>query len=231
MKARLLILPILCLAASAQGAVTLGLSSTTNYLGNFLNGAGSANGASARMVWGLIVDADRNGFAGGVDAANPYMNGFSLAANVNGLALTTLTGGASDDVLYIASAVMAQNANATDGSAIGDNRLLTFTGMIYSGAVNAGDNYAIVWFDQLALGGTAPKDLKYGIYTPPATDVASFGKANLLPADPGNYNIGAVFAGPDAAKTMDFRLGTAVPEPSTVLLGALGALGLLRRRR
>lgn len=234
MKARFLILPILCLAASAQGAVTLQFSSTTEYLGNFLNGAGTAIGAGAKMVWGIVVDADRNGFAGGVNPANPYMDGFSLAANANGIALSTLTGGASDDVLFLPAPVMVSNLAAKDGAAIGENRVLAFTNLLYSGGVGNGDQFAIIWFDQLALGGTAATGLKYGVYNPPSNPPSNplwFGAANVLPTDSGNYSFCPAFAGPDAPKTMDFQLGVAVPEASTALLGALGALGLLRRRR
>jgi len=55
--------------------------------------------------------------------------------------------------------------------------------------------------------------------------------ANKLPGADGSYSYASVFDGPDAAKNMAYTLGVAVPEASTALLGALGALGLLRRRR
>lgn len=231
MKIKHILFPMLCLASAAQGAVSLQFSSTSNYLSNFLNGAGSSNGAGARMAWGLVVDAAGDGFDG--TALDPYAGGFSLAANANGLALNTLSGGVSDDVLYIASAVMAQNTAATDGSEIGMNRVLTFSGMNFNAGlgVGTGDQYALIWFDVLAVGGTANNGLKYGLFNPPSTNLPGVGPANALPADPGTYVLGPAFAGPDPAKAMEYTLGVAVPEPSAALLGAIGALGLLRRRR
>lgn len=210
----------------SHGAVTLQFSSTTNYLSNFANASGTAiaSDGSNRMVWGLIVDTLGNGF-GGASAATPYRHGFSLAGNTTGISLTTTTDGldtvASDDVLFIASAVMASSTAATppDSSLTNMNRVLSFTSMNYGGGVAQGMSYAIVWFDQLALGGTSLEGQKYGIF---ATGL-------LLPADPGTYNVSASFAGADPLKTMDYVL--TVPEPSAALLGALGVLGLLRRRR
>jgi MYXO-CTERM domain-containing protein len=42
---------------------------------------------------------------------------------------------------------------------------------------------------------------------------------------------GSGTAGTNASKTAIFQVGEAIPEPSAALLGALGVLGLLRRRR
>jgi hypothetical protein len=99
------------------------------------------------------------------------------------------------------------------------NRLLSFTAMNYSAGVAQGKPYAIVWFDKIAVGGTSFEGQGYGVFQTGLT----------LPADPGTYNVSTNFAGADSLKTMDYALS--VPEPSAALLGALGALGLLRRRR
>ena len=224
MKIKLAIASLIGMASLSQAAVTLQFSDTTNYLSNFANGSGTSVAADAtnRMVWGIIVDGGVDGI-NGASLVTPYKEGFSLAANATGLALTTTTTGldtvATNDVLYIASAVMASSATPLDGALANMNRLLSFSGLTYGGNVAAGKSYAIVWFDKLALGGTATVGLKYGVFATGLT----------LPADPGTYNLASNFAGADTQKTQAFSVG--VPEPSAALLGAIGALGLLRRRR
>ena len=225
MKIKLAIASLIGMAGLSHAAVTLQFSDTTNYLSNFANGAGTSVAADAtnRMVWGIIVDGGVDGF-NGASLVNSYKAGFSLAANATGIALTTTTDGtnstATNDVLYIASAVMASSTTALDGASANMNRLLSFSGLTYGGNVAAGKSYAIVWFDKLALGGTATEGLKYGVFNP----------GLVLPADPGTYNLASNFAGADTQKTMGFSI-IGVPEPSAALLGAIGALGLLRRRR
>lgn len=223
MKAKLFVLAAALAAGVAQGAVTLQFSTTTVYVGGFQNGSGSINGPSARMVWGVIVSGD-NGVFEGASTTTPYDDGFSLAATTSGIALSLLGGGATDDRLYIASAVMAQNAGAVDGAAAGDNRILSFSGLTFNGTAGAGDKFAVVWFDQLTLGGTAGEGLKYGIL-----ENAAF----VLPNDGSTtpYGVAGGFTGADPSKPMDYALGVAVPEPSIALLGALGIFGLVRRRR
>jgi hypothetical protein len=54
----------------------------------------------------------------------------------------------------------------------------------------------------------------------------------VVPAAGGTANVSALFAGtPDPVKLANGFTVTGIPEPSTVVLGAIGALGLLRRRR
>lgn len=221
MKLKSLILAAIALAGAAQGAVTLQFSTTSVYVGGFQNGAGSVNGAAARMVWGVIVSGENATFEG-ASTTTPYDDGFSLAANATGIPLSLLGGGLTDDRLYIASAVMAQNSAATDGSAIGDNRILTFSNLNFGGTAGAGDKFAVVWFDVTTLGGTAGQGLKYGIL-----ENAGF----VLPNDGSTTPFGAPFAGPDAPKALGFTAGQAIPEPTTALLGLLGLAGLIRRRR
>jgi hypothetical protein len=220
----------------SQAAVTLSFSNSTNWLSNFQNGAGSSadNPATAavtenRLVWGILVDAAGDGFDGATNT-NPYDSGFSLAANNTGLQLNLHTGTATDDVLYISSALMANSSTPPAGegtNAVSVNRILSFTGLNFNAplGVGAGDKYAIIWFDATTLGGNTSDGLKYGILELPAA-------INLLPPDGTNASTyPAQFAGADESKPMGFALGTPVPETSTSLLGALGALALLRRRR
>lgn len=228
MKSRLLLTGILLgIASASQAAVTLQMSSTTNYATNFLSGVGSN---AATMAWGIVVDASGNGFAG--TAANPYASFGNISADSNGAVLSTLSGGVSDDVLYVSSNLMNLTSSATDGSTIGMNRITNLSSIVYSNGVGTGDRYQVIWFDTIAFG-TASQGTKYGMFELPATVLAApwSSAANLLPADPGTYAAAPAFAGADATKSMSFTVGVAVPEPSAALLGAIGALGLLRRRR
>ena len=231
MKLKLTLLVTAALTVVSQGAVSLQFSNTTNALTNFMNGAGTS--ANSALVWGILVDTAGDGFDGGAEQT-PYDEGFSLAATTNPLSLTVSNGVATDDRLYIAAGFLS--ANTTIDSAGGSvNRALTMGNMSYIAGVAAGQRYSIIWFDSTTRPTATTEGLKYGIYTPPSTNFTSgayTGAANVLPPDPGSYTtLPAVFAGADDAKTMGFSLGVAVPETSTSLLGAVGALAVLRRRR
>ncbi len=94
----------------------------------------------------------------------------------------------------------------------------------------AGDAYGIFWMDATTLGGaTVQAGDAYGFWTKAGSTPNT---GTILPADPGAYT--AATNGPagmwGADNTSDFKPILA-PEISTALLGALGALGLLRRRR
>jgi hypothetical protein len=229
MKLKLALLATAALTVVSQGAVSLQFSNTSNALTNFMNGSGTS--ANSALVWGVLVDTAGDGFDGG-SALTPYDEGFSLAAATSPLSLTVSNGSATDDRLYIAAGFLS--ANTTIDSAGGSvNRALTMGNMSYAAGVAAGQSYAIIWFDSTTRPTATSEGLKYGIYTPPSTNFTSgayTGAANVLPPDPGTYStLPAVFAGTDTVKTMQYALG--VPETSTSLLGALGALALLRRRR
>lgn len=105
----------------------------------------------------------------------------------------------------------------------------------------AGRNFAIAWFPSLtsAAAGNVPGGSSYGIIR---------GSDWIVPSGDGNYTASATpanFAGAtvfarvtqSAGTLANNSFGTAtagfqvIPEPSAALLGALGALGLLRRRR
>jgi|LakMenE01Jun11ns_1017448.scaffolds.fasta_scaffold9819197_1 MYXO-CTERM domain-containing protein len=231
MKLKLTLLATVAMTVLSQGAVSLQFSNANNALTNFMNGAGTS--ANSALVWGVLVDTAGDGFDGG-STLSPYDEGFSLAATSTPLSLTVSNGSATDDRLYIAAGFLS--ANTTIDSAGGSvNRALTMGNMSYAAGVAAGQSYAIIWFDTTTRPTVTSEGLKYGIYTPPSTNFTSggyTGAANVLPPDPGTYStLPAVFAGADTVKTMGYSLGVAVPETSTSLLGALGALALLRRRR
>lgn len=218
MKITLTLLLTLGLAGLSQAASTIGFSGTTNYATNFLNGSG--NGGSI-LIWGILVDSTGNGFL-----ENDYLPGFSLAAGSGTnagapLALSTANG-VTDDYLIMSGNLMNLTTNTNDGGAIGLNRITGLNSFNYADQMNGGDSYKIIWFDRSVLGGVTVEGEKYGTFQPATL--------NTLPPDPtASISFQGAFAGADAAKPMSFVLG--VPEPSSALLGAIGALGLLRRRR
>lgn len=214
------------LTAVASATVTYQFSSTAAFASNFQNAAGATN---SLMVWGIVVDAAGNGFAGASEET-PYDAAFtySSASTLGGVALSTVNASAlvtaTDDVLYISGNLMNLTTTNSIGELVGVNRITNLSGISYTlPGVATGDNFRVIWFNVTALGGAAVDGTKYGMYQMPTN--------NTLLADPGTYNIATAFAGADASKPMGFTLGTAVPEPSTALLGLLGVAGLIRRRR
>jgi len=182
----------------------------------------------------LIVDTAGDGF-------------FNLGNPLNNTALTS-----TSDPLLTPSV-----ANLTINSTFGGEKILnvlsspgggTFSGLATSLSIAGmeGKNFAIVWLNILAAGApaTAPNGTQWGIirgsdWVLPATDSGGY------PINAGDTGGVASYYAPNTqtggAATTAFRTtvggngGEAfivgVPEPSAALLGALGVLGLLRRRR
>lgn len=201
----------------AKGAMTLQFASTTAVLTNLQNSAGLTN---QTLVWGIVVDTGNNGFLPGVY----FNNGLSLSDNAalpNGQFLSLSGGIPSDDRLYISSNLMTLSGTG-DGST-GFARPTNLTGLVYSNGVTQNDNFAIIWFDATTKTGQAaqPGD-NYGFLTNPGL---------VIPADAGSsVSFASLFTGADAARLANLEI-QGIPEPSAALIGAIGALGLLRRRR
>jgi len=222
--------------ATLQANATVTMSFNSNALGalsNFLNGAGTGTTA---MAWGIVVDTAGNGFAGN-SALTPYDGGFNMAATGTGTPITlSVSTVATDDRLFMAPGFMSVNTAITDGNAIGVNKLLSMTSLTLGAAgVAGGQSYAIIWFDSLTRPSSTSTGTKYGVYVPPAFNLSATSgltTADKLPTNDGaTYSYGPAFLGADSAKSMGFTIGTPIPETSTSLLGAIGALALLRRRR
>lgn len=207
------------------------MSGTTSFATNFQNGTGSN---TATMVWGIVIDTTGNGFAG--TGANPYSGGFTYAGNsASPFQLSTVGGGLSDDYLVISTNLMNLTTNTNDSQPGGINRITNISSLNYINGISAGDTFRVIWFDVTALSGTATTGTKYGMYEMPSTVITVAAGTNIagntLGADPGTYNYSPAWSGADASKPMEFTLGVPIPETSTSLLGAIGALALLRRRR
>jgi len=174
---------------------------------NLSNAAGVA--ATNGLFWGIIVDTNGGGLS--TTTFDPVLPVFSST-----VALTS--GGAATDAVVVFAADFTgdqsfgggfTDVSGTTGTAGGVSALT----VNYTNGIAVGQSFQIIWFD--TTNNTA------GVLSS-----AEF----LIPADAGSVvTVDNVFIGADpirAATGLNF-----IPEPSTMLLGAFGALGLLRRRR
>jgi hypothetical protein len=220
--------------AISHGAVTLTISSNAAGFG-VLTGLQNSSGAQGGLVWGIVVDGNNNGFQGASPGAtyDPTFTYSNTSTNTNGFALTVSNGVVTDDRLFISTNLMATSTNTNDGGAnffrptLINNVTLGSTAGGSNPLVNPGDAFAIIWFDVTSFGGNALDGQKYGLLSTPTT--ADPLQPLVLGNDTSGLNYAKNFIGTENARPANLIMG--VPEPSAALLGALGALGLLRRRR
>jgi hypothetical protein len=232
--------------------VKLALLTLSVALASVSNAAVSLNGTALKNVQGttatdlvagrlglLIVDTDGDGFLTGFTggsspvSGNPFSSSGGYSPNGAGLAVGSTFGG---DLVV---ARLRTTVSFGDTTIVG-----TLTGFTASPYLNK--NYAIVWFNTLTTAGaeaTAPAGTYFGIarggdWTFPAADSGSytFGTSGssldqITLAAGGSTSAATAAAGQSVAFATAGTSLSFVPEPSAALLGALGALGLLRRRR
>ena len=234
MKTKLALLTFsVALASVSNAAISLSGTAIKNVQGT------TATDLVAGRLGLLIVDTAGDGFltglAGGTSpaAGNPFSSApYTSTAGAN-LTINSTFGG---DLVV---------ARLTTGTSFGDTTMAgTLTGFTATPYLNK--NYAIVWFNTLATAGSetvAPDTAYFGIarggdWTFPAADSGSysFGTAGtsldqITLAAGGSANAATAGSGQSVAFATAGTSLSFVPEPSAALLGALGALGLLRRRR
>jgi hypothetical protein len=210
---------LLAIAASvltvtgSYASVTIGFNAAFTFTpgdgvsSNFANAAGTVfNG-----LWcGIIVDTTGNGFLSNYEGVAPSLNArFNL--QVGG------TFAATDDVLVFCDAKTYDTVGLVEGDGTtvgGPGGLASVAGLDLTGGITQGDAFRVVWFDNSQ---------------PWLTTAGSFADAAfVIPADSSAVDIGTPFAGVEPTRV---ATGILIPETSTALLGALGVLGLLRRRR
>lgn len=215
--------------ASSNAAVTLGGAALTSIK---LSSNSATNIPTGSLV--LLV----------VDSGDGFFNfGNSVPAG------TTYT--SSND-----PSLTPTNANLSAGQTFGGEYIL---GRVASGAGSVSSvltnvsvasylnkPFALVWLEGLTATGTetnAPAGTKWGVargsdWVFPNSDSGTFTSSGTDVAGATSYyqiNMATPASGSDNFRTMANSTGSAaftvVPEPSAALLGAIGALGLLRRRR
>jgi len=164
------------------------------------------------MTWGIVVDraGGDNGFGLGSELSSTFQYG--NAANPTLQLANGLIGG-TDDYL-----ILSANTTSAFAGANGVASQIIFN--LAAAGLAGGEKFAIIWFETGAAGGTISQGAKYGIIT---------NDAFVVPASEGATV--DVVAGRGQSPLGGTTFTYAIPEPSAVLLGLLGAVGLIRRRR
>lgn len=196
------------LGCAHAATVNIQISQGSNQATNFANKDGTISNG---LVWGLMISTTNSTFS-------QLPKDFQLGTSLNGGLI------AGTDDYFISSAVLTAQGTTTDAANPGKINIMNGINInVAENAITTGQQFAIVWFDssvtsatQAVAGGTW-----YGLMT---------NATWTIPAAGATQNISTFFqTSPDPVKAADdFQVA---PEPSAMLLGLLGALGLLRRRR
>lgn len=186
--------------------------------GRFRDNLGSplANGS----MFLIMVDTNNDGFA---------------ALNTNTFAGINPTAGSTIGGDYVLVSTFTKTVGGLSGSI--NEQVINFdlnTGPALN--VNTGDRLAFVWFTQNV--GTVSTGTKYGVFTTLVTDAVSGGNSvggMVIQPDSTTTNINyydnATASGALATAANFTANLTVIPEPATAMLGLVGGLLLLRRRR
>jgi hypothetical protein len=220
MKTKLLILAGLAVMGSAQATVTLNTvfgPLTTSSLGVIPDGT----------LWALVVSTDAgNTFAGNFGLGGAIISDADAQASFTPGQLLTLGGLIGGDTII----AMGGFTGASQGNAGYTQDALELT-LASPAALTAGKNTAFYYFPGSTFGVTNSVGGQVGGFNATTIVGGDFdGYGMVIPADGSTVGFGGLGtdAGGTVATTQAFNL---VPEPSAALLGAIGALGLLRRRR
>lgn len=196
---------------ASAATVNIQISQGSNQATNFANANGTVSNG---LVWGLMISTANTTFS-------VFDEGFVLSTSLSGKVLP------GTDDYFISSSVLTAQGTTTDLANPGKINIMN--GIVVNDSLTnpiaTGNQFAIVWFDSTVTSATQSLQggMKYGLIT---------NAAWTIPASGGTQNISASFAGsPDPVKLANGFTVTGVPEPSAAILGAIGALGLLRRRR
>lgn len=224
MKSKIVTLVISALAASAVfGSVSLNFNAEfdTGVPQNLSNVSGTPSNG---LIWGVLIDGLGNGLITSNSASYDMVAGGNLV--LGGNYVLNVAGVPTDDVLWIATALTSNTSGSTEGNGTttgGNGGIFDLNSIALANGVGTGDKFFVVWFDGL-VGGT----LTDPVFTIPTDSFSSSYGEPFVGVDR-NRSAGLAYNGTSGTST---GAGIAfVPEPSSVLLGAIGALGLLRRRR
>lgn len=216
MKSKLLLIAI-CLTASASAAVSLQGS-----FGDLRDSSGAAvsNGTLFILVGFPVGPA----FSGGLTANS------SLTVVGANAAFT------AGQTVSVGSAFGGAGTIFAIGGTGGSTAEVVLPGLNNAGNVASGNSYAIYWFPgALYVSGTSGTiDDQVGGFSS-STGTSAFSLDGMIIPPNGQdvtQGFGTVSSGGNIADSLTNAVNlTVIPEPSAALLGAIGALGLLRRRR
>lgn len=206
--------------SSLQASVTISFNSP--FVGGMSGGFANTGGVVTNgMHWGIFIDGSNNGL---VDYApiTPSVN-----AIVNLVNATTSI--ATDDWMYFAGDLTADSSQGgvlSEGDFVtpgANGGVSTFINLNLVSPALAGKAFSLFWLE----GGKAGLLSDAQFILPPDGSTVTFDNP-FVGVDPVR-TAGLAYSGTSGTST-----GPAVnfvPEPSAALLGAIGALGLLRRRR
>ena len=196
-----------------------------SFTGTAVTGLGATNAPVGSLLL-LVADTGSDGFLG-----TPTLSGDLTAANDPRILLastSTTVGGSFGGDLILAKLAL------TTGGAI--NAGFTFD----NAAISQGKNWAILYFPTLTTASASVTDgASYGIIKGSDWALTSdnTGQSFTFSTTDSATSYFRVTVSAGVATNDSFTTATpsfvagAIPEPSSILLGALGALGLLRRRR
>jgi hypothetical protein len=212
---RYLVASLLSLVAIGKVSATVTLQFGQTAVARATGFANAAGIATNGLRWGILIDTTGNGF---------LSNGnYSFIPGTTTSAFATDSTGATTDDYFYTTGLTTITTTPTSNDPGGDGSITALTSVPFGGTtgISSGDSFAIIWFDGTPAPGSA-----YGLFT---------NAAFTIPNDSAAVSYASVFAGstPDPIKpaNLNFFDPVAVPEPSRVMFLALGALGLIARRR
>lgn len=213
MKSKLLLIAI-CLTASASAAVSL--------QGSFGDLRDSSGAAVSNGTLFILVGFTGPTFSGGLTANSSLTEVGANAAFTVG------------QTVSVGSAFGGAGTIFAIGGTGGSTAEVVLPGLNNAGNVASGNSYAIYWFPgALYVSGTSGTiDDQVGGFSS-STGTSEFSLDGMIIPPNGQdvtQGFGTVSSGGNIANSFTNAVNL-VPEPSAALLGAIGALGLLRRRR
>ena len=222
----------IALGITAQSIATISISLQADLLQNNLGSAAPLS--TLYMLVASTTDGDFSFINGLIDDGQHVINGGTSTA-IGSLLSPSGDLTPDDFVLFRGNLTAAGTPGALDALVTGLN-FANIPGW------DAGDPLALIWFPSLTTSSTTiPNGTRYGIYTRNTSVPAEGSAAWITPANGvSNYPLGfftqngeTFSPGPTAVNSAAAGRSTltAVPEPSTLGMAALGIIGLMSRRR
>jgi len=173
------------------------------------------------------------------DFGGLYVSGSGALADGRAVYLIASTNGDSVNLTSLESSLVGMSLS--QGSTFGTDLLVLGVGtpnssafgglplgnavaedIVYNNGLSSGDSLGLLWIDQ--VDGVIGNNVKFGLY---------MSTTHTMPSDPSNtdFEFVEVQYGGTLPNGLTTTNTTVVPEPSAMLLAAIGALALLRRKR